>query len=519
MRGAVARHPVAIAVCALVAIVAGLYAGGVFPELPDAKKVIEDVAQALGPWTYALVAAAAFLETGAFVGLIAPGETTVIVAGVIAGQGEIDLLPLIGLVWLSAALGDTASFFLGRRLGRDFLVRHGPRFKIGPDRLEQVESYFDQHGGKTILIGRFIGLVRALAPFVAGTSGLDYRRFLPFSVIGCGLWSALFSVLGYVFYESFDRVAAIAGQATLAFGMTVALVVGSVYVYRRLRREEDRRRLAAWSRRQAEKPLLRPLARALAAVRDRLWPPAARVLGPAGRFVRDRFVPGELGLELTGALAVSGVGTYVFALYASIFAAGDRLTPADGELLDLADDLRDETAISVLGVVTDIGAVPAVCALLLAAGAVLVARRRFAELGVLVVGSILVYVCTQLAKAGIDRPRPPDPLVVVGQASYPSGHAALSTVWVAAAIMLARAAFGRIAGVSLVGVGLAIAATVGLTRIYLRVHYWSDVAGGWGLGVAVFGICSIAALAVGHIVQNGFQPATSAGQEGNAHEP
>ena len=87
--------------------------------------MIEDIAEALGPWTYALVGVMAFLETGAFVGLVAPGETVVIAGGVIAGQGEIDLLPLIGLVWVCAVLGDTTSFYIGRRLGRAFLERTG----------------------------------------------------------------------------------------------------------------------------------------------------------------------------------------------------------------------------------------------------------------------------------------------------------------------------------------------------------------------------------------------------------
>ena len=72
----------------------------------------------------------AFLETGAFVGLVAPGETVVIAGGVIAGQGEIALIPLIGLVWICAVLGDTTSFYIGRRLGRGFLESHGPRVEI-----------------------------------------------------------------------------------------------------------------------------------------------------------------------------------------------------------------------------------------------------------------------------------------------------------------------------------------------------------------------------------------------------
>ena len=232
------KHRGKLIVGAALAAIVVLYATGAIPHL-DVKKAIEDIAEALGPWTYALVGLLAFLETGAFVGLVAPGETTVIVGGVIAGQGEIELIPLLGLVWVCCVLGDTTSFFIGRRLGRGFLLKHGPRFKIDEKRLRQVESYFQRHGGKTILIGRFIGLVRALSPFVAGSSGLSYRRFLPFSVIGCGLWATLFTVLGYVFYRSFDKVAGAAGKATFAFGVTVAVIVGVVYVVRRLRREED----------------------------------------------------------------------------------------------------------------------------------------------------------------------------------------------------------------------------------------------------------------------------------------
>ena len=260
----VREHKGLVAVAAVAAVVAVLYATGLTPDLPDPKKAIEDIAQALGPWTYALVGAAAFLETGAFVGLVAPGETTVIVGGVIAGQGEVELIPMIGLVWVCCVLGDTASFYLGRKLGRDFLLRHGPKVKIDEERLERVESYFERHGGKTILIGRFIGLVRAVSPFVAGSSGLAFRRFFPYSVIGCGLWGSLFTVLGFIFYRSFDRVAAIAGQAALGFAVTVGFIVGVVVAYRRLRDPEQRRRLAAWTQRQAEKPALRPVAAVVA---------------------------------------------------------------------------------------------------------------------------------------------------------------------------------------------------------------------------------------------------------------
>ena len=109
----------------------------------------------LGAWTYLLVGFFAFAETGAFVGLVVPGETVMLLGGAVAGQGAIDLYLLIAIAWFAAWLGDTTSFFLGRRLGREFVIKHGPRVGISHERFEKVEDYFGRHGGKTIFIGRF----------------------------------------------------------------------------------------------------------------------------------------------------------------------------------------------------------------------------------------------------------------------------------------------------------------------------------------------------------------------------
>ncbi|MEJ7789083.1 MAG: bifunctional DedA family/phosphatase PAP2 family protein [Thermoleophilaceae bacterium] len=493
----VTEHKKGLAAVALIASLAALYLTGVLPELPDPKKVIEDIARTLGGLTYVFVGALAFLETGAFVGLLVPGETTVIVGGVIAGQGEIDLLPLIGIVWVACVLGDTTSFLIGRRLGRGFILKHGSKVKIDEDRLEKVESYFERHGAVTIVAGRFVGLLRALTPFVAGSSAYPYRRFLPFSVIGCGAWVGLFSVLGFIFYRSFDQVAALAGQAVLGLGVTVALGVAAVLAYRRLRDPAQRRRMAGWLERQGRRPALRPVAAVLG--------PALSAAVPHLRFLRDR-VPGELALGLTASLAVAGVGLYVFVLYASALGGGRRSTPADRELLGLADTLRSEPAIDAAKVVTDLGSFTTVAALVFGLGILLLARRRLGELAALITGSLIIYVAVRLAKEGIDRPRPAGPLETAEGSAFPSGHAAYSTVWVGVALVLGRVIPGIASDVALVGTALAIALVVGLTRIYLRVHYWSDVAGGWALGAAVLGACAAVGLVVSHIRNNAGDP-------------
>jgi hypothetical protein len=123
-----------------------LFVAGV--PLPDLDGALEDASRTLGAWAYPSVAGFALLETGAFVGLLVPGETAVVVGGVVAQRGEVELAPLIALVWAGAAAGDLVSFLLGRRLGRPFLEHHGARMHLGPERLGRVERFYDRHGAR-----------------------------------------------------------------------------------------------------------------------------------------------------------------------------------------------------------------------------------------------------------------------------------------------------------------------------------------------------------------------------------
>jgi len=222
---AAARQPKMLVLVAAAAAAAGV-AAGVVP-LPELDGPLEDASRTLGAWAYPAVAGFAFLETGAFVGLAVPGETAVVVGGVVAERGGVELAPLIGLVWLAAIAGDLVSFLLGRRLGRPFIERHGPRFHLGPERLARVDRFYDRHGGKAVLVGRFAGIVRAVSPFLAGASGLTLRRFLPWSAAGALLWAATFTLVGYGFSESFAESGHAAARiaAGAALGALCALVV------------------------------------------------------------------------------------------------------------------------------------------------------------------------------------------------------------------------------------------------------------------------------------------------------
>ena len=515
-RRRITRERLALSLVAAAAL--GVYASGVLGGLPSADTAIQDLAETLGDGTYALVAVMAFLETGAFVGLVAPGEFTIIIGGVIAGQGTIDILPLIGLTWFACILGDSTSFFVGRRLGRGFIERHGPRVKITHERLEQVEGYFQRHGGKTILIGRFIGLVRAIAPFIAGSSGLRYGRFIPYSVIGTGLWSTGFLLLGFFFYRSFDRVTQIAGRATFAFAVLVAIVVSIVWSYRQLRDDQKRARFLGWSERQSRRPLVRPFAAAVTALWRVLIRPVWRVVWPQVRFVWGRVKPGELGLELTTAIAVAGVGAYVFIVYLVAVDGHPGPTVFDDRLLDLGRRLRTGTGVDVAKVVTELGSLPVVGGLTAIAALLLAMRRRPIELAVLVVSAVAIYAAVHITKGAVDRPRPPHPLAATTGAAYPSGHAAYSTVYVALAVIAARVLAGAASRAGLVLAAVALSAAIGASRVFLVVHWGSDVAGGWGLGAAIFGLVGAGGLIVGYFRNNG-PPPPMRQEPPPAHEP
>jgi undecaprenyl-diphosphatase len=468
---------------------------------PNLEHLIEDIGRKLGRWTYVLVGVMTFLETGAFLSFVAPGEFTILFGGLIAGQGRINVVVLIAVVWVCAVLGDTTSFFIGRKLGRNFLLRHGERVKITDERLKQVERFYDRYGGITVFIGRFVGVLRALGPFIAGASKMPYRRFLPYDVLGAGLWGSALVLLGYLFWRSFDRLKSIVGQGAFALGTLIAVVVGTVWAVRWLRVPENRRKADAWLDEQERKPAARPFVRALRGCYRRvLRPVGGRVLPPA-RFLWERLTPGRLGLELTTLLAIAAVGSFAF-MGLAMLVEGASPHQLDIDSLRRATDARTGWGLDIAKVITALGSLPVAGGVLLVAVVALATRGRWVEAVPLLAGGILVYAGVHIAKAAVDRPRPSLPLVDASGSSYPSGHAAYAMVYVAVAIAVLHAVPGAARRTALVVSALVLAALIGLSRIYLRVHYLTDVLGGFGLGAACFAFCGAIALVVAFVRHN-----------------
>jgi undecaprenyl-diphosphatase len=455
----------------------------------DLQGLLEDISNTLGAWTYLLVGFFAFAETGAFVGLVVPGETVMLLGGAVAGQGAIDVYLLIAIGWFSAWAGDTTSFFLGRRLGREFVMRHGPRFGISHERFEKVEDYFSRHGGKTIFIGRFISLIRAFAPFIAGSSGMRYRAFVPYSILGTGLWATAHILVGYFFSRSVETGAEYAGKGVFLLGTLIVVVGGSIFLYRHFRVAENRAAAVRWME---------------AHVATRWLVVLGRRYRPQFQFLWDRVTPGgTFGLEFTSLMAVLAVSLFVLIAYAVLIGREPGPTPGDMTAMDVVEHLRVGWLTDLSKIVTFLGSGVFTWGLTLVCSALLFARRRWTELGVLLTGMTLTSIGFHEVKDIVDRPRPEPGLVDASGSSFPSGHAAYSVLYLWLAVMIVlRLRPGMARGAAVVTAGLVLTVLVGLSRVYLNVHYFSDVSAGWALGAACFSFCAAVGLVISQVRQN-----------------
>jgi len=453
----------------------------------DLQQLLEDLSNTLGAWTYLLVGFFAFAETGAFIGLVVPGETVMLLGGAVAGQGAISIYLLIAIAWFAAWLGDTTSFFLGRRLGREFVLKHGPRVGIGHERFEKVEDYFGRHGGKTIFIGRWISLVRAFAPFIAGSSGMGYRAFVPYSILGTGLWASLHILVGYFFSRSIETAGHYAARGAFLLATLIAIVAGTVFLVRWLRVEENRAKAVRWMEGHAATRWLVDLAR-------------RREL----RFLWDRVTPGgTFGLEFTSLMATLAVALFVLVAYTVIVGEDPGPTPGDETAAELVGHIQTGALTSVAKVVSFFGSGGLTWALAAIGAALLAWRRRWVEFWVLLGGMTITQAGLDGLEDAVDRPQPADPLVDSSGSSFPSSHAAHSVIylWLAVTIVL-RLRPGMARATAVVVTGLVLTALVGLSRVYLEACYLSDVSAGWALGAAAFSLCAVVGLVVSQVRQN-----------------
>jgi len=198
---------------------------------------ITSVGNSVGAWLYVIAGALCFAEAAILVGMVLPGETALLVAGVFCAHHTLNLGLMILIAVLCAVAGDSVGFEFGKAFG--------PRLRrsrlgdwVGERRWSLVDGFLHRHGGKAVFIGRLTALFRALIPSMAGMSGMRYRTFIVWNVIGALLWAPGCVLLGYAFSKSLDVVGNTLTYAPLVI-LAVVVAVAVLLHVRRRRRESD----------------------------------------------------------------------------------------------------------------------------------------------------------------------------------------------------------------------------------------------------------------------------------------
>jgi undecaprenyl-diphosphatase len=433
--------------------------------------VVDAAAQLASPWAYVVLALLAAAESAAFVGLAVPGETAMLLGGFLAFQGRVNLFVMMAAGAAGAVVGDQIGYQIGHLFGEPLKHSRLGR-RVGQDRWAKGEAYLRTKGGRAVFLGRFVGVLRALVPALAGMSRMPYRTFLPWNAAGGIIWAPGFVLLGYLAGSSWRRVEQIAGRASLLLVVLVVVVGAVVLAARWLARHPER--LRALADRQLERP----------------W--VARLRGRYQRqlaFLVRRFrAGGALGLSLTASLAALAGAGWAFGTVLE-----DVLRRNGGELLDgpvqryfVAE--REPWLTTLMRVVTNLGNGAVLAALVVLAGLVWWARtRRWRPLWLLASAYLGSWALSDLVKDLTHRPRPPAAQAIghwTGFA-FPSGHATKAAAvygMLAALLAAASSSWGR--KVAYWTGALLVAGVVGLSRLYLGAHWLTDVLGGLALGGA-----------------------------------
>jgi membrane protein DedA with SNARE-associated domain/membrane-associated phospholipid phosphatase len=499
----------------------------------------------------AVVFAMPALESSAFVGFVFPGEIAVVLGGVLAFNHRVNLYAVIAAAVAGAVIGDSIGYAVGRRWGNRLLEGPLSRF-IRADHAERAKQYLVKRGGRAVFLGRFTAALRVMVPGLAGMSGVPYGRFAISNMLGGTVWAIAFVLLGYGAGASWRTVAKTARNASLLLLGVIIVVVMVVGVARWVSHhpEQIRARLrwvgrlpgVRWARRRFDRQLS--------------W--LARRVRPSG----------ALGLSLTAGFAATLLLGTGFAVLANIVAGPGTQRHVDRPVLDWLVQHRSPTFTQAMKVVTALASTPIVLPLVAVGGLVLWAAsrrsipRRTEGAGAWRAGSRGAafrgagtagvadrgsrgprragtagggtwgspraaltlaaafggaWALSGLMKSLVARPRPPVAvrLVATSSWSFPSGHATQAIAFYGCAAALTAATTNRWSTKATVWAGaVLVIVAIGFSRLYLGVHWVTDVLGGYALGAVWLGLLLIVIRAFSELRSRSGPPTGSPGPRG-----
>jgi undecaprenyl-diphosphatase len=432
----------------------------------------------LGHYGYAFLFVIVGLES---LGVPLPGETALVTAAAYAALGHLDIRLVVVTAAAAAIAGDSGGYWIGREGGLALVRRWGRRIHVNEHHLTMAHAFFERHGGKTVFIGRFVAILRTWAAILAGVAHMPYGEFFLYNATGGIVWAVVFGTLGYVFGRNLPRLEHNIGQASLVLVLLVALVV-ALYLFMRwfgANRERVAGGVAARWTRVIESPRMERVHER----HPRAW-----------QFIADRFARGEyLGIHLTLGLIVSLAALWIFGAITEDVVTGDPLTQFDLTVLQAFRAHATPTGDRIMQGISLVGSPQAMALLWLVTTIVLAVRRRWLALGGVTAAFVGGTALDVALKFIIHRPRPAGAAMFLRQFSYsfPSGHAMGSLVGLGmvAYLLVVFRARSHAARSAVIVATVVLVLAIGLSRLYLGVHYFSDVMGGYAAGLVWLAAC------------------------------
>ncbi|HWE43715.1 MAG TPA: bifunctional DedA family/phosphatase PAP2 family protein [Gemmatimonadaceae bacterium] len=389
---------------------------------------------------YAALALGVFAESA---GVPLPGGTLLITAGALAGRGQLSLVTVVLVATTAGILGDNLGFALGRTLGRGWLDRHGRWVLLTPSRLTRVDAFLARFGAAAVAIARFVAGARVIMAFTAGASRMRWRTFLPLNVLGAAAWATVTALLGAAVGLGYSALSGAAGRTGVVVVLAGAALGAGIWMMRgRLRADE----------------------------------------GEVTAGARLARLPAALGAHTIAALAVGMSAAWAF------IAIAEEVNERDTAPLDFA--VRGWTLAHhapeldvVFRMATWAGSTLCVVPLATVVAWWLWRRRGRAVAAVTMIAPVVASLAIIVSKLAFHRARPEGALGLGLGYSFPSGHSTESTA--IACVLVYVLVREYLIPRSAILFAVLFPIVVGLSRVYLDVHWATDVIGGWSIGVGI----------------------------------
>jgi len=420
---------------------------------------------------YLMVFVMAFWESIPVFGSLIPGSTLIVGAAILVPTGALDLAPVLVLAGLGAGGGDATAFWMGRRYGRA-LLGWGPMARREA-LVERAERFFSDHGGKAILIGRLTPPLRGILPAIGGAAGMRWRRFVVAAVVAALCWAPAYVLPGALIGASLQ----LAGEVTGRLAALILLLLVSGYLLLLTARV-----MLFWG----------VPAGATAMRRLLVWAHAHNNI--VGREIVGVLDPTHREARALGLLAILVIlGGWGFFAVLEDVVARDALVRADTSIFNVLQALRTPWGDQIMVAITELGDARVTVPVVIAGVGWLLWRRAWIDAAYLG-GAVLVAQAVAAAiKVALHTPRPIPELYAGWSAfSFPSGHATVNAVVYGFLAVMTMRGKGPILRSAIAATCTLLVGLIALSRLYLGAHWFTDVAGGLGFGVAWVGLLGIA---------------------------